>query len=461
MKKTKLSRAVAVVMTLALALIIAGIPNSALADVTAVAITPGAGQSYTIPVGGTVDLTATPTGAPAGNLTYTWNNTTGGDYVHLSDTTGDTITVTGMIPGTATNITVTASDDGGPAPVTSNAVTINVVAMTISNSALTLNGGAAQTLTVGNISSANSNTVWSVPAGNNVATVDAATGYVTAIGGGQVVVTATNTPTTMGAVQTKTCTVTVNPIITITPVTQNITTASTSTNIQLKVDYGGDLITSSSTVSWSNSNTTAGSLSAPTAFTTSGSSLICTATYTSNSSGTNGSSTITATINGAGTYTSAHTATVNVYTARYLTLDGPTALNSSSRYGTYTLTLHEADGTVVNDDTSTAHWSWSSSYLKISSATLNDSRADMEDGQAQIQLYARYNTPTAGTKLYAWINDDSSNRASITIHITGLSSLPQTGQDFTLVYVFGGLCGALLIAAGVWYAIRKKRFNDA
>jgi hypothetical protein len=26
----------------------------------------------------------------------------------------------------------------------------------------------------------------------------------------------------------------------------------------------------------------------------------------------------------------------------------------------------------------------------------------MEDGTAEIQLYARYNTPTAGTKLYAW-----------------------------------------------------------
>jgi len=445
-------------MTLALALVIAGIPNSALADVTAVTITPGAGQSYTIPVGGTVDLTATPTGAPVGTLTYTWNNTTGGGYVNLSSTTGDTITVTGMIPGTATNITVTASDDGGPDPVTSSAITINVVAMTISNSTLTLNGGAAQTLTVGNVSSG-STTVWS-SSRDVVATVDPNTGYVTAVGAGQAVITATNTPT-LGAVQTKTCTVTVNPIITITPATQNITSASTSATIQLKVDYGGDLITSSSTVTWSNSNTTAGSLSAPTAFTTSGTSLICTATYTSNSSGTNGSSTITATINGAGTYTSAHTATVNVYTARYLTLEGPTALNSSSRYGTYTLTLHEADGTVVNDDTSTAHWSWSSSYLKISSATLNDSRADMEDGQAQIQLYARYNTPTTGTKLYAWINDDSSNRASITIYITGLSSLPQTGQDFTLVYVFGGLCGALLIAAGVWYAIRKKRFNDA
>jgi len=44
-----------------------------------------------------------------------------------------------------------------------------------------------------------------------------------------------------------------------------------------------------------------------------------------------------------------------------------------------------------------------------------------------------------------------------TINITGLSSLPQTGQDMTLVYVFGGLSAALLAAAGVWYGIRKKK----
>ena len=122
---------------------------------------------------------------------------------------------------------------------------------------------------------------------------------------------------------------------------------------------------------------------------------------------------------------------------------------------------HNADGTVVDDDTSTVHWSWTSSYLKLSSAALNSSRADMENGTAQIELYARYNTPTAGTKLYVWINDDSANKVSQTIVITGLSSLPQTGQDFTLVYVLSGLCAAMLVAAGVWYGFRKKHAEKA
>ena len=81
----------------------------------------------------------------------------------------------------------------------------------------------------------------------------------------------------------------------------------------------------------------------------------------------------------------------------------------------------------------------------------------MHNGEAHIQLYAKYNTPSGGTRLYAWINSDTGGTVYHTIYITGLSSLPQTGQDMTLVYLFGGTAGALLIAAGVWYGIRKKR----
>jgi len=112
---------------------------------------------------------------------------------------------------------------------------------------------------------------------------------------------------------------------------------------------------------------------------------------------------------------------------------------------------------VVNDDTSVVHWSWSSSYLSVSSAALNDSRAVMTDGVARIQLYGRYNTTSSGTRIYAWINSDSGNKVYSTVVISGLSSLPQTGQDMTLVYVMGGTAAALLAAAGVWYGIRKKR----
>jgi len=456
MKKTLLYKAAAVLTMLALAFTVVGVPGTALAAISGVTITPGAGQSYTIPVGGTVDLTAVLTGTPDGSMTYSWALTQSGTNVSLSSTNTQATTVTGLKPGTTALVTVTATDDAVPGTPYTDSVTITVTAMTISSSTLALTGGSTHTLTVGNIS-AGSTTTWASDKALTVASVDPNTGLVTAVGGGTAVITATNTPAS-GDVQTKTCTVTVSPIITLTPASQNITSASTSAGVLLTVDYGGELVTAASTVSWGNSNPTAGSLTvAPTSLSVSGSSLISNATFLSNATGVNATTTITATIAGAGTYTASRTATIEVRTQRYLTLTGDTSLNSTDRYGDYTLTLHEANGDVVNDDTSTAHWSWSSSYLSLSSAALNDSRAVMTDGVAQIQLYARYNTPVSGTRLYAWINDDTDNRVYTTIYITGLSSLPQTGQDMTLVYVFGGLGAAMLIAAGVWYGIRKKR----
>jgi len=454
MKKNLLLKAAAVLTMLALALVITGVPGKALAAITGVTITPGIGESYTIPVGGVVNLTAAPVGTPDDTMSYVWSSTSGTNVL-ISDENVANPTITGLLHGTSTTLTVTATDSAAPGTSYTANVTITVTTMTISSTSLPLNGGATHTLTVGNISSGSA-TVWSSN-NTNVATVNAATGLVTAVGGGTATITATNTPAS-GEVQTKTCTVTVSPVITLTPATQNITAASTAGSIQLKVDYGGDLISGSSTVSWGNSNATAGSLtSAPTTFTPSGSSWIATATFLSNATGVNASSTITATISGAGTYSVARTAVVNVRTARYLTLDGDATLSNSDRYGDYTLTLREPNGDIVDDDTSTAHWSWSSSYLSLSSAALNADRAKMTDGQAKIQLYARYNTPTSGTRLYAWINSESGNRIYTTIRITGLSSLPGTGQDMTLVYVFGGVAAALLAAAGVWYGIRKKR----
>ena len=454
MKKNLILKATALLSMLALALVIIGVPGTAHALIAGATITPGGGESYTIPVGGTVHLTGGYTGSTTGTVTYSWGRSSTTN-ISLSSESGSTTTVTGLLPGTTTTVTLTATDNESPGASYSTSVTITVTAITISNANLTLNGGATQTLTVGNVSSG-STTVWS-STNTNVATVNPSTGLVTAVGGGTAIITAANTPLS-GAVQYINCGVTVSPIITITPATQNITAASTPGSIQLTVQYGGDLITASSGVSWGNSNATAGSLTiAPTTLTGSGGTYTCTATFLSNSTGVNASSNVTATIAGAGTYSVARTAVVNVRTMRYLTLTGDSTLNNSDRYGDYTLTLHEANGDVVNDDTSTAHWSWSSSYLTLSNAALNSSRAQMTDGVARIQLYARYNTTSSGTRLYAWINDDSSNRVYTTVNITGLSSLPQTGQDMTLIYILGGAAVLLLAAAGVWYGIRKKQ----
>ncbi|MEA4915461.1 MAG: Ig-like domain-containing protein [Christensenella sp.] len=449
MKKNMILKVAAVLTMLTLALVITVVPGTALAAITGVTITPGSGQSYTIPVGGTVDLTATLSGTPDTlPVAYAWAAPTGGSNISFSATDAATTTVTGVTPGTTATVQVTANETG-VGSFTSTAITITVTAMTISDTAITLDGGSSKTLTVGNVA-ASSTTNWT-SSRDAVATVNSS-GLVQAVGAGTATITATN------GTQSKTCTVTVNPIITINPTSQNITTANTPGSIQLTVQYGGDLIGSASTISWGNSNSTAGSLTvAPTTFTTSGTSLVATATFLSNSTGVNASTTITATIAGSGTYTASKTSTVNVRTARYLTIEGDTTLNKSDRYGDYTVTLHEANGNVVNDDTSTVHWSWSSSYLSVSSASLNDSRAVMTDGVGKIQLYARYNTSSSGTRVYAWINSDSGNKVYSTVVISGLSSLPQTGQDMTLVYVLGGTAAALLAAAGVWYGIRKKR----
>ena len=449
MKKNMILKVAAVITMLTLALVITVVPGTALAAITGVTITPGVGQSYTIPVGGTVDLTATLSGTPDTlPVAYTWAAPTGGSNISFSATDAATTTVTGVTPGTTATVQVTANETG-VGSFNSTAITITVTAMTISDTAVTLDGGSSKTLTVGNVATG-STTTWA-SSRDAVATVNSS-GLVQAVGAGTATITATN------GTQSKTCTVTVNPIITINPTSQNITAANTAGSIQLKVQYGGDLIGTASTISWGNSNSTAGSLTvAPTSFTTSGTSLVATATFLSNSTGVNASTTITATIAGSGTYTASKTSTVNVRTARYLTIEGDTALNKSDRYGDYTVTLHEANGDVVNDDTSTVHWSWSSSYLSLSSASLNDSRAVMTDGVGKIQLYARYNTSSSGTRVYAWINSDSGNKVYSTVVITGLSSLPQTGQDMTLVYVLGGTAAALLAAAGVWYGIRKKR----
>ena len=449
MKKNMLFKVAAVLTMLTLALVITVVPGTALAAISGVTITPGVGQSYTIPVGGTVDLTATLSGTPDTlPVAYTWAAPTGGSNISFSATDAATTTVTGVTPGTTATVQVTANETG-VGSFNSTAITITVTAMTISDTAVTLDGGSSKTLTVGNVATG-STTTWA-SSRDAVATVNSS-GLVQAVGAGTATITATN------GTQSKTCTVTVNPIITINPTSQNITAANTAGSIQLKVQYGGDLIGTASTISWGNSNSTAGSLTvAPTTFTVSGTDLIATATFLSNSTGVNATSTVTATIAGSGTYTASKTSTVNVRTARYLTIEGDTALNKSDRYGDYTVTLHEANGTVVNDDTSTVHWSWSSSYLSLSSASLNDSRAVMTDGVGKIQLYARYNTSSSGTRVYAWINSDSGNKVYSTVVITGLSSLPQTGQDMTLVYVLGGTAAALLAAAGVWYGIRKKR----
>lgn len=452
MKKTFFVKATAVLTMLALALVITGIPGTALATVSSVAITAADGESYTMPVGGTVHLTGsmTQTGTYTTQI-YSWGKSNA--YVSLSDVEGDTTTVTALTPGT-TKITLTGTDDGDSTGK-STSITITVTAMTISKTALSLVGGATSTLTVGNTLSGS--VTWASD-NEDVATVSAA-GLVTAVGAGTANITATSSPGGDADDQTKTCKVTVTPVITLTPATQTITAASTTgTGLVLTVKYGGDLISGASGVTWSTSSSSIGAIVGDTTFADDGAgTLTANADFTSSATAVNGTTTITAKIAGTGSYSTSATAKVTVRTAQYLDIVGDTDLTKSDRTETYTVYLKNADGSVVDNDSATVHWSWSSSYLSLTSDDINDNRADMHDGEAHIQLYARYNTPSDGTRLYVWLGSNDDDKVYHTIYITGLSSLPQTGQDMTLVYVFGGLGVALLAATGVWYGIRKKR----
>ncbi|MBA4347608.1 MAG: hypothetical protein C0413_02010 [Clostridiales bacterium] len=443
MKKNLLHKATALLTTLAIVLLITGVPGLALATVDTVEIT--AGGATTIRVGDQLSLTATVNAPPSvatltAPVVYSWTPTVAG-VLSLSSTNTASTTVTGRVPGTQT-VTLGVSDADTLVAVT-DTIDITVSPMTLAPTSLTLATGTSAALTAGNYTGTVS---WS-SSNTGVATVIG--GVVTAVGSGTATITVTNTPANGAPSQSQTCAVTV-PTVTLNPSSQTINTISTATTLTLSVTNGGTVLPAGTAVTWSNSNPVIGAISTTsTTIDGSGNSSI---TFTSNASSINGTTTITAII---GTYV--RTATVTVQTSRYLTLEGPSNLNNTTRTGLYTLTLRNSDGTVVDDDTSVAHWSWSSSYLSLSSAALNANRADMENGQARIDLYARYNTPASGTRLYGWINDDSGNRVYTTIVITGLSSLPQTGQDMTIVYIMGGAAVALLAAAGVWYGIRKKR----
>lgn len=442
MKRTKWTWAAAVLFTLALAFVTIGVPGSALADVTGITLSPASPQVIAINGSVTVTATLTQTGSPT-TTTYDWSAAPAG-IVSLSSTTASSVTITGVAAGTAT-VTVTAYDDLNPTGATQTYIIyVSSPSVTLAESTRAPGGTTMATVSnyVGTISWTSSD-----PSVATVVNADSPTTTVTAVSSGTANITATcKLPN--GATQTSYATFAV-PTVTLNPPAQTLSSGSATTTLTLSVTNGGTVIPTGESVSWSTSNGSIGTLSGATTVNASG---VATVNFTSSAAGTNGTTTIYATVGGI-----TRSATVTVSTAKYLDIVGPTDLNKTTRTATYTVYLRNADGTVYDDDTSTVHWSWSSSYLSITSDDINDRRADMHNGEAHIQLYAKYNTPSGGTRLYAWINSDTGGKVYHTIYITGLSSLPQTGQDMTSVYVLGGTAAALLAATGVWYGIRKKR----
>ena len=159
--------------------------------------------SATLPVNGTVQLTATAMGG-TGDVSWT---TSSSSRAQLSATTGNTVTVTAKATGTAT-ITATYSGKTATCTITVSASAPTVSSVTVSPAALSLdlNGTTSGNLsaTVTGTNSPAQTVTWASNK-TNVATVSSS-GVVTAVAVGSATITATST---VDDTKSGTCTVTV------------------------------------------------------------------------------------------------------------------------------------------------------------------------------------------------------------------------------------------------------------
>lgn len=289
----------------------------------------------------------------------------------------------------------------------------------------------------------NSSVTWTVSGNGNL------TGStLTATGAGTATVTVTSTID-----PSKKATISITTIVPSIALTSNVTNNLISavngkTTLTARLtDNGSPTVTPTSAVTWSSSDSSILSLNA-----TGGNFAAGTATVEVTGL-KEGNATITCT--SAADNSIRATINIGVGSGLYLDLVGPN-LNKTNRTGEYKVYVKDAAGNVSKaKDGTVVHWDWSSSYLSLSDG---GARSPIQNGEAHIHLRARANSPSNGTRVYVWLH--GGNKIYHTVYITGLSSLPQSGQDFTLVYVLGAACLAMLLAAGVWYGVRKKR-NEA
>ncbi len=176
-----------------------------------------------------------------------------------------------------------------------------------------------------------------------------------------------------------------------------------------------------------------------------------TATFTTKK---NGSVKLTAAIKDVyGNYTLSDSITITVAKpVPTLSLDGDSNMNASNRNGYLTATLTQNPGSAV---ASNAALRWSIDKSKLATVTGD---ANMTNYSANATVHSLYN----GTiRVTVALRSDSSVSTYHTMYITGLSYLPQTGQDSTVLYIVGGACLVLFATAGVLYARRKKNAQRA
>ena len=142
--------------------------------------------------------------------------------------------------------------------------------------------------------------------------------------------------------------------------------------------------------------------------------------------------------------------------AAELTLTGRQHMTSDIRITTITA---ELSGDTSDYNPNCAIW-WESGNSRL--VTLIEYQSHLDGStKAQATFRGRYKTPENGVQVKAIVKDKSGQpiSATRTVYVSGLTYLPQTGQDTRTLTIVGVLCAAMFAMAGVFYARRRKSGN--
>lgn len=238
-----------------------------------------------------------------------------------------------------------------------------------------------------------------------------------------------------------------NPYLTLTSSQTSFADYGLPQTVSLNLYNGGGTYAGNEAITWTLSNNDVIQLTSSSAALSSGTGS---ATFTTKK---NGTVKLTATIKDASGNALSDSVTITVAKPLpTLSLEGDSNMNASNRNGHLTAALTQNPGNAV---ASNAALRWSVDSSKLATVTGD---ANMTNYSANATVHSLYN----GTiRVTVALRNDSSVSAYHTMYITGLSYLPQTGQDSTVLYVIGGACLVLFATAGILYARRKKNAQRA
>ena len=146
----------------------------------------------------------------------------------------------------------------------------------------------------------------------------------------------------------------------------------------------------------------------------------------------------------------------SVALAAELKLTGRQHMTSDIRITTITA---ELTGDTSNYNPGCAIW-WESGNSRL--VTLIEYQSHLDGSNKAYSTWrGRYNTPEKGIEIKAIVKDKNGSpiSATRTVYVSGLTYLPQTGQDTRTLTIVGVLCAAMFAMAGVFYARRGKNGN--